>query len=68
MPKVSSHSGLPENVELKRIAEKYESVKIKRDIRLSAIYQILDKMSDFERNMMIAEIIRHYKKGCARNG
>ena len=62
MPKVSGHSGLPEHVELKRIAEKYEFVKIKRDTQLSAIYQILDKMPDCERNRMIAEIIKHYKK------
>lgn len=68
MTKVSGHSGLPENVELNQIAQKYESVKIKRDTQLSAIYQILDKMPDCERNRMIAEIIRHYRKGCARNG
>lgn len=48
---VSSHSGLPESVELRMLAEKQPS----------AIYAVLDKMTSAEKNRMIVEVIKHYK-------
>lgn len=58
---VSSHSGLPESVELRMLAEKQVVCVKKREKQLSAIYAVLDKMTSAEKNRMIVEVIKHYK-------
>lgn len=62
MSRVSSHSGLPEDVELRKLQEKAEATRKKRERQLRAIYLVLDTMPLPERRTMIAEVIRHYKK------
>ena len=61
MPKVSGHSGLPESVELRQMAEKAEQMAEKRRKQLSAIYSVLDHMTKEERGRILLEVIRHYR-------
>lgn len=58
--KVSAHSGLPEDTELRMIEERAMVSKAKREAQLSTIYGVLDKMPDVERRTLLAEVVRHY--------
>ena len=62
MSRVSSHSGLPEDVELRMLQEKAEAARKMRERQLRIIYSVLDAMPNEERRAMITEVIRHYKK------
>ena len=62
MPKVSGHSGLPESVELRQMTEKAEQMAEKRREQLSAIYSVLDHMTQAERCRLLLEVIRHYRR------
>ena len=61
MDRVSGHSGLPESVELRQMAEKAERMKNKRKAQISAICSVLDTMPMIEKRAILAEIIRRYK-------
>ena len=61
MNRVSGHSGLPESVELRLIAERHAAAKEKRERQIGAICAVLDKMPDTERRSVLAEVIRRYK-------
>lgn len=58
--KVSAHSGLPEDTELRMMEERAMVSKAKREAQLSTIYGVLDKMPDVERRTLLAEFVRHY--------
>lgn len=60
--KVSAHSGLPEDTELRMMEERAMVSKAKRTAQLSTIYGVLDKMPDVERRALLAEVVRHYWK------
>ena len=62
MSRVSGHSGLPEDVELRMLQEKAEAVRKMRERQLRSIYLVLDTMPAREKRAMIAEVIRHYKE------
>lgn len=60
--RVSGHSGLPEDAELRKLQEKAEAKRKMRERQLRIIYLILDTMPAREKRAMIAEVIRNYKK------
>lgn len=57
---VSGHSGLPENVELRLLEEKYKAQKEKREKQLSIVCGVLDKMPKEERRKFLSLIIKKY--------
>lgn len=61
MDRVSSHSGLPESVELRLMAERHDAAVEKRERQIGAICAVLDKMPGAERRAVLAEVIRRYK-------
>ena len=44
MGKVSGHSGLREEIELRQLEEKYNQVKTKRELQIKTIRSVLDPM------------------------
>lgn len=61
MDRVSGHSGLPESVELRQMAEKAERMAKKRETQIWSICAVLDTMPGIERRAVLAEVIRRYK-------
>lgn len=62
MTRISTHSGLPEAVELAQMERRAAERREKRESQLAAIYNVLDRMPDEERRAIIAQVIRHYRR------
>lgn len=63
MGKVSGHSGLREEIELRRMEEKYNQVKTKRELQIKTIRSVLDPMPQAERRSFMAYIFSSYENG-----
>ena len=60
---VSGHSGLPESVELRKLEEKYNRQKEKRDQQMAIVCGVLDKMPKIEQRRFLSELIKKYIGG-----
>lgn len=58
MTKVSGHSGLREEIELKQMTEKYEKIKVKRRFQIDSIKAILSPMPECEKRAVLSQVIR----------
>lgn len=61
--KVSGHSGLREEIELRMMGEKAELMRKKREEQKKVIFGVLDKMPYCERMSLLADIVRKYWRG-----
>lgn len=57
---VSSHSGLPEDVELKMLEEKAKRNKQKRDEQMNIVCGVLDTMPPDVRRRFLVSLIKKY--------
>lgn len=67
MSKISSHSGLPEHVELQQMEQKAQKMREKREKQMQTICGILDKMPKSEAVSLLAEVCRKYGRGWNEN-
>lgn len=64
--KVSGHSGLREEYELKQLEEKFQKQKQKRDEQMEIVCGVLDKMPPAYRRHFLSEVCKKYMKDFQR--
>lgn len=60
--RVSGHSGLREDVELKLMQKRFDEITAKRERQIGTIRSVLDHMTNDERRSFIYDIIKMYQK------